>query len=363
MNKKLWIIAGGVLTVAVVMASIGAIAVYAQNPTPAGPQGGSSNGPRGPYLGPTELAAAAQALGMSSTDLSLELQSGKTLSAIATEKGVSLQTVEQAIQTARDAQLTTQINQAVTAGKMTQARATWLLQGLNAGYLNEPSFFGFGFGGSGGSHIHTGGWQAQGTQRPTFTPPSGQGSGQGGSSNGSRGFHLGTTELAAAAKALGMTSTDLSSELQSGKTLSTIATEKGVDIKVVMQAIQAARPPMLGPTELAAAANALGMTTTDLSAELKSGKTLSDIATEKSANLQTVEQAIQTARDAQLTTQINQAVTAGKMTQAKATWLLQGLNAGYLNGPGFFGFGFGGSGGSHIHMGGWQGRPTPQSTP
>jgi len=113
----------------------------------------------------------------------------------------------------------------------------------------------------------------------------------------------------------------------------------------------------LGPTELAAAAQALGMTTTDLSAELKSGKTLSAIATEKNVNLQTVEQAIQTARNAQLTTLINQAVTAGKMTQAKATWLLQGLNAGYLNGPGFFGLGFGGSGGTHTHTGGWQGRP------
>jgi hypothetical protein len=70
MNKKLWIIVGGVLTAAVMMASIGAIAVYAQSPTPAGPQGGSSNGTRGSHLGPTELAAAAQALGMTTTDLS-----------------------------------------------------------------------------------------------------------------------------------------------------------------------------------------------------------------------------------------------------------------------------------------------------
>ena len=357
MNKKLWIIVGGVLAVAVVIASVGAIAVYAQSPTPLGPwgwHGGSSNGPHGPFLGPTELAAAAQALGMTTADLSSALQSGQTLSQIATAKGVSLQTVEQAIQIARDAQLTTQINQAVTAGKMSQAKANWLIEGINAGYLNGPGFFGFG-----GTHNFAGG------ARPTFTPPSGTPhrgpwNWRGGSSNGQHGFHLGTTELAAAANALGMTTTDLSSELQSGKTLSAIATDKGVDIKTVMQAIQAARPVMLGPTELAAAANALGMTTTDLSAELKSGKTLSAIATEKGVNLQTVEQAIQTARDAQLTTQINQAVTAGKMTQAKANWLLEGLNAGYLNGPGgFFGFGFGFGGFGHSHTGGWQGSPTP----
>ena len=78
MNKKLSIIVGGVLTAAVMLASIGAIAVYAQSPTPAGPQGGSSNGMRGSHLGPTELAAAAQALGMTTTDLSAELKSGKT---------------------------------------------------------------------------------------------------------------------------------------------------------------------------------------------------------------------------------------------------------------------------------------------
>jgi hypothetical protein len=165
MNKKLSIIVGGMLTAAVMIASIGAIAVYAQSPTPVGPRGGSSNGTRGSYLGPTELAAAAQALGMTTTDLSAELKGGKTLSAIATEKNVNLQTVQQAIQIARNAQLTTQINQAVAAGKMTQAKATWLLQGLNAGYLDGPGFFGLGFGGSGGSH--TGGWQGRPTPQPT----------------------------------------------------------------------------------------------------------------------------------------------------------------------------------------------------
>jgi len=56
---------------------------------------------------------------MTSADLSAELKSGKTLSVIATEKGVNLQTVQAAIQTARNAQFTTQINQAVTAGRQT----------------------------------------------------------------------------------------------------------------------------------------------------------------------------------------------------------------------------------------------------
>src|SRR5271157_469243 len=158
-KKKLWMIIGGVLTVMLVIGSVGAIAVYAQSPTPTTTPSGHSawrgrtgNGQGGSYLGQTELDAAAKALGMTSADLSAELKSGKTLSAIATEKGANLQTVQQAIQTARDAQFTTQINQAVATGKMTQAKANWLLEGLKDGYLNGPGFgFGFGFGGIRGS--------------------------------------------------------------------------------------------------------------------------------------------------------------------------------------------------------------------
>ena len=107
------------------------------------------------------------------------------------------------------------------------------------------------------------------------------------------------------------------------------------------------------------------MTSADLSAELKSGKTLSAIATEKGVNLQTVEAAIQAARNAQFTTQINQAVTAGNMTQDKANWLFEGLSKGYTNGAGFFGFsfGFGGATGMHTHAGGMHFRGNPQPTP
>jgi hypothetical protein len=164
--------------VLVLIGSIGAIAVQAQSPTPTNPSGplgrwgGAGNGPRGPHLAPTELDAAAKALGMTSADLSSELQAGKTLSAIATEKGVNLQTVQNAIQTARVAEFRTQINQAVTDGKMTQGKANWLLEGLDKGYLNGPGFgFGFGFGGPGGPHQPKGGPQGPATQQPTPAQP------------------------------------------------------------------------------------------------------------------------------------------------------------------------------------------------
>jgi uncharacterized protein (DUF433 family) len=172
---------------------------------------------------------------------------------------------------------------------------------------------------------------AQGT-----TPLTGLGEGHG--PRGGHGF-LGDAELEAAAKALGMTTDELTTALQSGKTLEQLATEKGVDFQTVQDAIQAVRPLRLGSTELDAAAKALDMTTDELTAALKAGKTLEQLATDKGVDLQTVQDAIQVAHADEMRTQIKQAVTDGTMTQAKADWLLEGLDKGFLDGSGF---GFGG---------------------
>jgi hypothetical protein len=129
-----------------------------------------------------------------------------------------------------------------------------------------------------------------------------------------------------------------------------------------MDAIHATRPLRLGTAELDAAAKALGMTSADLSTALQSGKTLSDLATEKGVSLQSVQDAIAAAHKAEMTAQINQAVTDGKMTQDKANWLLEGLNKGYLDGPDGFGFGPGfGLGGPHGPRG--QQSPQPAASP
>jgi hypothetical protein len=204
-------------------------------------------------------------------------------------------------------------------------------------------------------------------QSPTPpTPAAGQPQGGPGHPDGSgdASHPFAQAELDAAAKALGITSTDLSAQLKAGKTLQDIATAQGVDINVVRQAMDAARPPMLGPTELDAAAKALGMTSADLSAQLQSGKTLQDLATSKGATLQVVQDAINAARQADMTARVKQAVTNGTMTQDKADWLLQGIAKGYLNGPDGFGFGFGGRGFGHGGPGGPNlGQPAPQATP
>ncbi len=111
---------------------------------------------------------------------------------------------------------------------------------------------------------------------------------------------------------------------------------------------------------LDAAAKALGMTSAELSAQLWGGKTLSDIAAAKGVDIATVQAAVQAAEVAETKTAIQQAVTAGTITQAKADWLIQGLTAGYW-GPGAqggdFGFGFGEPGGHGGHGGPRGGAP------
>ena len=111
-------------------------------------------------------------------------------------------------------------------------------------------------------------------------------------------------------------------------------------------------PRGLGPAELEAAAKVLGMTTDEVSAALKDGKTLEDLATAQGVEINAVHEAIQAAHKAQMLEDINQAVTDGKMTQDKADWLILGLQNGYLDGPGF---GFGGG----MGFGGPHGRPGP----
>jgi uncharacterized protein (DUF433 family) len=198
-------------------------------------------------------------------------------------------------------------------------------------------------------------------QSPTPPTPDGGQMGPGPGLGGPR--HLGQAGLDAAARVLGISADDLSTQLQSGMTLEEIAAAQGVDPKTVMRAIQAARPLRLGSTELDAAAKALGMTSTDLSTMLSAGTSLADIASQHSVDLQTVQAAIQAARKAEMKTQINDAVTAGKISQDKADWLLEGLSQGYLDGPGGFGVGFGRGGpGPHAPKS-LQARPTPSTSP
>ena len=95
----------------------------------------------------------------------------------------------------------------------------------------------------------------------------------------------------------------------------------------------------LGQAELEAAAEVLGMTTDEVTTALQSGKTLQDLADEAGVYFADVQAAIQAAHAAELRDRIAQAVDDGTITQENADWLLEGLEKGFIGVPGAFGFG------------------------
>jgi hypothetical protein len=82
------------------------------------------------------------------------------------------------------------------------------------------------------------------------------------------------------------------------------------------------------------AAQKLNMTTDELITALQSGKTLEQIAQEKGVNYADIQAAIQEASQTAMRDRIQQGVADGTISQEKADWLLEGLNKGFIgNGP------------------------------
>lgn len=167
MSKKLLIpLALGLALVLVV-----AGAVFAQNSTPGAnatpvpgtttpgttaPGLGKGFGPFGMFRGGqnnwTGFDALAKALNLTPTQLFDQLHSGKTLADIAKAQGVDLTAVQNAMKTAQQDAFKAAIAQAVKDGKITQAQADWLQQGLSNGWLGKGGFgFGMGRGFKGGA--------------------------------------------------------------------------------------------------------------------------------------------------------------------------------------------------------------------
>jgi len=164
MKKKMSIVIAGLMVALLVVGVIGATGAFAQGSPSAmlngrGP-GGDGHG-RG--LGQVELDAAAKVLGMTTDELSTALQGGKTLEQVATDQGVEIQKVQDAIQAVHATEMRDRIAQAVTDGTITQPNADWLLEGLDKGYIGVPGGFGFG-GPRGGGHGFGKGPLAQPTQ-------------------------------------------------------------------------------------------------------------------------------------------------------------------------------------------------------
>ena len=101
-----------------------------------------------------------------------------------------------------------------------------------------------------------------------------------------------------------------------------------------------------------AAAEALGLTPEGLFTESHAGKSLTEIAEEKGVDIEVVRDAMQAARGEGMREAIAQAVEDGKLSQEQANWLLQGLDQGFF--PRGRGLGFGRGHGFGGRMGFWQ---------
>jgi hypothetical protein len=178
-KKKVLAVVGVVALITVVSLVVGGLAL-AQTETPPSqtmpgtpqhfPWGGKGFGMMGGNW--TNFDAMAQALNLTPTQLFEKLHEGKTLSDIAKEQGVDLTKVQEAANAARVQAMKDAIDQAVKDGKITQAQADWLKQGLDQGYFGKGRGFGFGFG-RGGRGMMGGfrGWQAP-KQAPSAPTPS-----------------------------------------------------------------------------------------------------------------------------------------------------------------------------------------------
>lgn len=94
---------------------------------------------------------------------------------------------------------------------------------------------------------------------------------------------------------------------------------------------------MLDGAALEAVAAVLNMEPDEVTAALKDGKTLPDLAEEAGVDKDDVKSALDTLRAETMREHIAQAVEDGTMSQDKADWLLEGIDKGFLDGPNFFG--------------------------
>src|SRR5256885_2207080 len=150
-NRKRVAAAG--IAVASVMG--GGIAGILLGPTSAGAASGSTSTTAtaaGAPARPNDAAVAAGVLGMSEADVRSALQSGKSLSQLATEKNVDVQKVIDAIKAADTAAL----KQAVPDGKLPQAQADEMKANLDAHVKDEVNRTGGDCGGPGAPGGHHG---------------------------------------------------------------------------------------------------------------------------------------------------------------------------------------------------------------
>jgi hypothetical protein len=110
----------------------------------------------------------------------------------------------------------------------------------------------------------------------------------------------------------------------------------------------------LDDAALETVADVLNMSTDEVTAALKDGKTLPELADEAGVDMQEIKDALIAVREEAIREHIAQALEDGKISQEKADWLLEGLDKGFLGGKGFD---FGDRGGGRFQ------KPDSSATP
>lgn len=148
----------GLTVLVLALAALGVSSVFAQTTTPptqTTPQTRGAGFMRGGFCGQTGLDAAAKALKLTTDELKAQLWGGQTLSGLADKAGVDIATVQSAVQAACQQVQIDAINQAVKDGKLTQANADWLIEGIQKGFIGGFEHgFGMEMGGRGGRGHH-----------------------------------------------------------------------------------------------------------------------------------------------------------------------------------------------------------------
>jgi hypothetical protein len=175
----------------------------------------------GPARGHPAMDAAAKALGMNASELRTALQSGQSLATIAKSKGVSQDTLTAAMATAIE-----QANPSISADQANRVATAIATRTPPAG--GQPPF---------GPAPDQGASSADPTAA-IGTPAT--------SRHHHHHHHAMSAAMDTAAKTLGTTTSDLMTQLQSGQSLASIATSKGISqtdlVKAISTALQSAGP-------------------------------------------------------------------------------------------------------------------------
>lgn len=119
--------------------------------------------------GPHPPETLLELLGLSREDLQEQIQDGETLAEIAESAGVDLDAFHQKMQETRQEAMESRIQDALKNGDITKEHATWLLEGLEKGFLGNAGFF------MGRGPTGDGNWIPQnGLQNPNGLPHGGR---------------------------------------------------------------------------------------------------------------------------------------------------------------------------------------------